>query len=460
MKMSATHRAVTVLALGCLTAGAAMAKVSAEEADKLGKSLTCVGAEKAGSANGVPEYVGKWLGAPPGVNYKNSVGQHPVDVYADEQPKFVITAENMSQYAEHLTDGQKAMFAKYPKTFRMPVYPGHRDFRHADYVCEAAKNNALNATVNANNLSVTAVNGSMPFPIPKTAMELVFNALRPAARATTEHIVRDNVNVLSNGSFVWGRAENRNLSMIDGPANAGKPMEGVMAYTINLVLLPDRDKGGVTVSQEPLDYGANKRLAWSYDPGTRRVRQVPEFGFDQPMGGTGGKLTIDSDRLFNGSPERYEWTMGGKKEIFVPANAYKVHGNNVKYADLLKPGHANPDFLRYELRRVWVLEGKVKDGYRHLYGRRVLFLDEDTMHAVMSDYYDARGKLWQYAFINYYYAFDINAWHAGTSFYHDLDAGSYLAYNLFQERPLGPVLNKMDMKSSDFTPEAARSIGR
>jgi hypothetical protein len=153
------------------------------------------------------------------------------------------------------------------------------------------------------------------------------------------------------------------------------------------------------------------------------------------LSGTGGKLTIDSDRLFNGSPERYNWKSLGKKEVYVPANAYKIHGSNVKYADLLKPGHENPDYMRYELRRVWVLEASLKDGYRHMFGKRVLFLDEDTGQALMSDYYDARGQLWLQAVVNHYYAFDARIWHAGTSFYHDLNSGGYVAYNLFQERP-------------------------
>ena len=131
----------------------------------------------------------------------------------------------------------------------------------------------------------------------------------------------------------------------------------------------------------------------------------------------------------------------------------------MKYADLLKPGHENPDFMRYEPRRVWVLEATLKDGYRHMFGKRVLFLDEDTGQALMSDYYDVRGQLWLHALVNHYYAFDAKIWHAGTSFYHDLNSGSYVAYNLFQERPLGPVLNKGNMNASMFTPEAARNAG-
>ena len=115
--------------------------------------------------------------------------------------------------------------------------------------------------------------------------------------------------------------------------------------------------------------------------------------------------------------------------------------------------------MRYELHRVWVLEGTLKEGFRHVYGKRVLFIDEDTWHAVMSDYYDTRGQLWQWGFINYYYAFDVQAWNAGISFYHDLNSGGYIAYNLFNEREKGPVLNANGLTLQMFTPEAARAAG-
>ena len=249
------------------------------------------------------------------------------------------------------------------------------------------------------------------------------------------------------------------MNLVTAPENLGKPMEGNMAYKITGTLLPERDKGTMTTSIEPVNFAKGKRLAWNYDPGTRRVRQLPQYGYDTPLAGSGGKLTIDQDRLMNGAPDRYEWSLHGKREMYIPANAYKVHEKGIKYADLLKPGHPNPDMQRYELRRVWVLEGKLKDGYRHPFGKRVMFIDEDTWHAVAGDYYDTRGQLWQHAVINYYYAFDMDAWHAGTSFYHDLNSGSYVAYNLFQERDIGPILNKGDMNPDQFTPAALRSAG-
>ncbi|MEC5214585.1 hypothetical protein RCH06_003150 [Polaromonas sp. CG_9.5] len=447
------------LAVSLLMAGSAMAKVSAAEAEKLGKELTCVGAEKAGTKDGVPEFTGKWLGTPPGVQYTPHVGQHPVDPYASEKPVLTITAENQAQYASKLSDGQKALFAKFPKTFRMEVYPGHRDFRYPDSVCEVAKKNALNAEISDGGLGIAGASiGAIPFPIPKTGQEALMNNMFPN-RAFNEDKTTDFANVLSDGAISWGRQRNTNLGMVGLPSEVGKPLEGTMAYSKTATLLPEREKGGVTVSSEPINFAKGKRLAWSYDPGTRRVRQVPEYGFDQPLGGSGGKMTIDSDRLFNGSPERYNWKLLGKREMYIPANAYKLHGKNVKYADLLKPGVPNADFIRWELHRVWAVEGTLKDGYRHLYGKRVLFLDEDNGMAVMSDMYDARGSLWQYALLNYYYAFDTSAWQAGTAFYFDLNSGGYIAYNLFQERPTGPILNKGNLNPSMYTPEAARNAG-
>lgn len=459
MRRTMLHTPMAVAALLISMSSHVAAKVPAAEADKLGKELTCVGAEKAGNKAGtIPEFTGKWLGTPPGVQYKNSTGQHPVDPYASEKPLFVITAENMTQYADHLSEGQKAMFAKYPKTFRIPVYPGHRDFRYDDTVCTVAKKNALEAELVDDGMGVKGYKGAIPFPIPKNGQEALMNNLLPV-RAWTESIVHDMANVNPEGKATWGRSVNINLDLINDPALRGQSFEGFMAYSQNRTLKPERDKGSITNSAEPLNFAHGKRLAWTYDPGTRRVRQLPEYGFDQPLAGTSGKMTIDSDRLFNGSPERYTFRLQGKREMYIPANAYKINGKDVKYEDLIKPGHENPDYMRYELRRVWVVEGKLKDGFRHVYGKRVLFLDEDTWQAVMSDFYDARGQLWQNAVINYYYAFDIKAWESGASFYHDLNSGSYLGYNLFQEAPQGPILNKGDITAGMFTPEALRSVG-
>lgn len=449
---------VTTLLL--INSAAVLAKVSSEEVAKLGNELTCVGAEAAGNAEGtIPPYTGKWLGTPPGVEYTPHVGQHPVDPYAGDKPKLVIDGQNWKNHTANLTVGQQAMFERYPNTFQIPVYQGRRDFRYPDKICEVMKKNAAESELIDNGFGFYGYKGAVPFPIPDTnePMQVLANHNFPY-RAYTYRTIRDVADVSSTGKISWGRQNNKGYNITNAPEEIGKPMEGVMAYGLTATVRPIRNKGSATVTSEPVNFARGNRLAWNYNPGTRRVRQLPEYGFDTPLAATSGKLTIDSDRLMNGSPERYDWHLLGKKEIYIPANTYKIHASTVKYENLLKVGHANPDYMRYELRRVWVLEGRLKDGYRHKYGRRTLYIDEDTWHGVMSDFYDTRDELVQHAFINYYYAFDMSAWQAGSSFYHDLTTGGYVGYNLFQEREKGPIINEGGFTKEMFTPAALRRL--
>lgn len=455
------RRASMALAIASVLAlpSAAFAAVSAEEAAKLGNELTCVGAERAGNAAGtIPEYTGKYLGKVPGWNNTPQSGEHPVDPYASEKPRLVITAENYKEYAENLSDGQKAMFEKYPSTFHLNIYPGHRDFRYPEFVCDRAKQNALTAKLVNDGYTLEGI-GHNPFPIPKNAMEVLWNHQLPYRNYTTDSI-RDIVTVQTDGSYGYGRSHGRCLGLSNNPNEVPLTSEGVSAMCLTKVVLPTRDSGNTSLNHEPYDYKQSSRLAWSYNAGTRRVRLAPGYGFDQAMGGSNGTMTIDDDRLFNGSHERYDWKLMGKKEMFVPANGFRTESADLKYKDLLTVNHANPDHIRYELRRVWVLEATLKDNSRHLYGKRRLFLDEDTWNAVMADNYDTRGNLWKYAFVNYIYHPDMSAWHAGSSFYHDLSTGNYVGYNLTNERRSLAIINKGDMRKTDFTPDRLRAQGR
>lgn len=442
-----------------LVASQAMAAVSAAEVARLGKDLTCVGAEKAGNADGsIPAFSGKWLGAQANPGWRMNAGSHAVDVYPNEKPLFVITAANMDKYADKLNDGQKALLKKYPDSYKMPVYQSHRDFRYPDWVCEAALENAKAAKVTDGGMGVDATTGAIPFPIPKSGTEALWNMLFPH-RPMSVVTVRDNATVTSNG-IIWGRLKSVGYTPGHDPAVRSKTTGGVYSYYMTAPLLPERDKGAVTVSHEPYNFAKNYRLAWRYDPGTRRVRQVPGFGFDQPAGGVGGSMVIDEDRLFNGSPERYDWKLVGKREMYVPYNAYRVASPKLKYKDLLTPKHPNTEPMRYELHRVWVLEGKLKPGMRHLYSKRVMFLDEDSWHGLYSDQYDGQGKLWRAAVAHHYYSPDFSGQFNSTTFYHDLNAGSYVAYGMSNEQPKSDVINAGGLKPEDFTADTARRAGK
>ena len=51
--------------------------------------------------------------------------------------------------------------------------------------------------------------------------------------------------------------------------------------------------------------------------------------------------------------------------------------------------------MRYEKHRVWEVVGTLKENFRHVYGRRVFYIDEDTKGIVATEIYDGRGQLWR-----------------------------------------------------------------
>ena len=183
-------------------AGTAHAKATAEEIAKLGNQLTCVGAEKAGTPAGVAEYSGKWLGAAPGMI--TEPGKHPIDPYAGEKPLFTITAQNVAQYADKLSDGQKAMFKKFPNTYKMHVYPSHRDFRYDDSICKLIARNAAEAEMSADGFTVpNGLKGGTLFPFPKNGLEAVWNSVF-ATHASVEYRDTDLAIIYPNGNIQWG----------------------------------------------------------------------------------------------------------------------------------------------------------------------------------------------------------------------------------------------------------------
>jgi len=454
MRTATTAMLALALIVG---AGSARAAVSAGEAARLGQELTCIGGERAGNAEGtIPAYSGEYVDYVPGWNHQVRSGGKVVDPFADETPRLVLTAANYREHQAHLSAGQMALFEAYPQTYKINVYATKRIFGLPNHVCENARWNAQYAELRDDGLMVKGL-GQIPFPIPKQPLEVLWNHLL-APGVWVEDVLRSTATVLPNGSIGWSRLHGLGLSMGNRPYE--RPVtEGVRSYSNTRSIAPPRDAGTNTISHEYYDWAGSGRIGWRYDPGTRRVRMLPAYGFDQPMVGSNGAMVIDDDRLFNGSPERYQWELLGKREMYVPANAFKVNSGKVKYADLLTVHHPKPDYFRYELRRVWVLQGTLKPNYRHVYSKRVLYLDEDTWNAVMADNFDGRGQLWKHNFLNYYHHPDAQLVFSGAQFFHDLNSRSYVAYSLTNEEPRGPILNREDLTADMFTPDVLRAAG-
>jgi hypothetical protein len=235
-------------------------------------------------------------------------------------------------------------------------------------------------------------------------------------------------------------------------------LNNTILYFTQETLSPARLAGEILLVHETLDQAKENRRAWIYSPGTRRVRRAPNVAFDNPGTNSDGLRTSDQLDIFNGSPERYEWKLLGRKEMLVPYNAYKMHSNKLKDADIIRPLHLNQDHARYELHRVWVLDSVLKPGMRHIYKRRTFYIDEDTWNVLAVDCYDNRDQLWRYQeahTINYYEIPTV--WSTMEATY-DLQAGRYLALGFDNEEPKTVDFN-VKFTVEDFSPNALRARG-
>ena len=213
---------------------------------------------------------------------------------------------------------------------------------------------------------------------------------------------------------------------------------------------------------ETLNMAKEGRKAWTYSPGTRRVRRAPNIAYDNPITNGDGLATSDQYDGYNGAPDRYHWTVRGKMEKLSQQNNFKAVLTG--YSDLLKPSHANPEAMRYELRRQWVVEGNLRSNARHIYSRRVLRMDEDSWQITGGEMYDGRGELWRVQEIGQapdYRPHSQLCFTTGGEFIYDTLAGRYLGLAMKSERPANIVDEGLDYLTPEYyTPANVRRLGR
>lgn len=436
--------------------------VSANALEKLdGPKYTAFGAERAGNAaDTIPAATGSMDGVPKGLVYKKSGDDYP-DPYANEKPLFTITAANMAQHADKLSEGLKALLQKYPQTFRIPVYPTHRDAKIGKFYAERTAWNYANGTRLVNGIDgLQNYTGGVPFPMAKNAAEVVWNA-RLAHFHPTEMGIFDDMAVYINGKTEIRRQEYVSEFTFSNPENflgdIDEQISDNAAYVHVEVLEPERAKGQIVIVHEALDQVRGERQAWAYMPGSRRVRRAPTVGFDTPDG-PGGLVTVDDSLGFNGAMVKYDWKLLGKKEMYIPYHSYKFDLEK-SYDKLLVPGHPNPDFMRYELHRVWVVEANLKSGMRHVYSKRRLYVDEDSWLFVLTESYDARGGLWRVGILNSIYDYLLKVYITRAHFFHDLPSSAYLGQRLTNVK--GQVNLMAEPRGAEYySPANLRSDGK
>lgn len=442
-----------VLTLSLLATGV-MAAVSPDEAAKLGTTLTPVGAEMAGNADGsIPAWTG---GLPTNAGAVDPRG-FLADPFANEQPLFTITAQNVEQYKDKLTPGQLAMFKRYPESYRMPVYPTHRSATLPAAVLEATKQNAVNTKMVQGGNGLENFQTANPFPIPKDGLEVIWNHITRYRGGSVRSLVTQ-ATPQPNGSYSLVYFQNEFVFRDALTDYDSSKSSNVLFYFKQRVTAPSRLAGDVLLVHETLDQVKEPRLAWLYNAGQRRVRRAPQVSYDGPGTAADGLRTSDNFDMFNGAPDRYDWKLEGKKEIYIPYNAYKLDSPSLKYSEIVKAGHINQDLTRYELHRVWHVTATLKSGERHIYAKRDFYIDEDTWQAALIDHYDGRGTLWRVAEAHAQYYYDKQVpWYTVETLY-DLLSGRYLALGMKNEEKQSYDFN-YSASESDYTPAALRQEG-
>ncbi|EHR42468.1 hypothetical protein AJE_01264 [Alishewanella jeotgali KCTC 22429] len=433
----------------------ALAKLPADQVARLGQDLTPVGAEKAGNAAGtIPEWTGGILAAPAG--YKP--GDHHPNPFADDKILFTITKANLEQYRQFLSPGQIALFDLYPDTFKMNIYPTRRSASFPQYFYDATKKIAANAELveGGNGLRNAAI--GIPFPIPSNGLEAIWNhVVRYRGVAASRN--GGQAAPTAQGAYTIIGFDEQIMFKYSHPDATPEVLqsENILFRFKQSVTTPARLAGTALLVHETMDQVATPRQAWTYNTGQRRVRRAPNVAYDAPGTASDGLRTTDDFDMFNGSPDRYNWELKGKREMYIAYNDYKLHSNNLKYSDILMPGHINPEHVRYEKHRVWVVEATLKEGTRHVYGKRVFFIDEDSWQIHVADLYDNRGDLYRVAVahgLNYY---EVPTHWSTLEVYHDLNSRRYIAIGLDNEDKMYDF--SVTLSDNDFTPASLRREG-
>lgn len=356
--------------------------------------LTAAGAEKGGNKEGtIPAWHGKetplsgWSYG----KYRGDYWKHK-----DEKPLFAIDASNVERYRDKLSPGQVQLI-KQTKGYKMEVYPSHRNADYPDFIVANTKSNVGRAKLSADgsNLKEAYLPG-IPFSTPKTGAEAIWNfmvryqgvGLEYPAGAYTCLSPRPGssewVDLLGpqHNYFPFGKKGTQTPAQI-----------GDIYYQIYFQYKSPPALAGQGLVQTW--YFNKDNEAFYYFPGQRRVRRLPSAAYDAPQIGFENQYTFDQPYLLNGQIDRHSWKLVGKKEMYIPYNSFGMFNFKKKLHDVLQPTHLSNDSRRYELHRVWVVEGTVKKGMRHTAHKKVFYIDEDSWLAVAGEDYDAQGKLWK-----------------------------------------------------------------
>lgn len=394
--------------------------------------LTPVGAEAPANKDGsIPAWDGGFDPASlTSLHDANGALRNP---YADEVPLFVITKDNVEQYAAELAAGHQALFKTYPD-YQMPVYPSHRSVRYPQAIYDATLKNQETAKLVGSDSLVDATLG-FPFRQPEHGAQVIWNhRVRYRGDSFSGHVTSvaqrtsgDWLKVISDVKvrFDYGNLENPGKS-------SGK---NLLIYYFAKTLFPSQARGSMVLAHDTIDVDESARKIWAAGGGYKKILRIPPIGYDFPSPGSEGLQFVDMIDMYNGAFNRYDWRLIGKREMIIPYNAYALGDRGLSYQQLLGPEFLNPQYTRYEKHRVWVVDAVKRRGTSHHFRKRRFYIDEDSWGIVMVDGFNATNRLWKFQEGHTVAQYDIQAATTIPEIVYDLAEKRYFVTKLNNEEP-------------------------
>ncbi|ARU58976.1 hypothetical protein OLMES_4989 [Oleiphilus messinensis] len=373
---------------------------------------------------------------------------------AEHKTLFRIGQYNWKKYEQYLCAGQIALIETYPRSFFIPVYPSVRDARLPEWYLDNTAAQKGKARIAKDGVGLVGGRLGVPFPEPETGIQVIWNHL---TRFRGKSSIREGLEALVQDDGTYSLIHFKQEVLYHYDVNADD--DRLLSY-LSQILAPARLAGGALLLVDSTVPGEKPRLTWGYNSSDRRVRRLPNIDHDSTIPLSGGIRTADDTDMFSGSPERFEWSLLGRREMFIPYHNSRLSSANPDLDNLLIPNHINPEWTRFELHRVWHVRAKLKAGQRHIYKQRDFYLDEDSWSIVWADQYLHNGELDRIS-IGFLDSFEEQEpLHFPTvEVFHELSKRRYNAVGI--PVSVTPVMTLAEpFPEQHFTPQALRRIGK
>jgi hypothetical protein len=323
----------------------------------------------------------------------------PIEVrlFEDEQPLYTVDAGNMAQYAELLTEGTKFQITNFG--FKLKVFQTHRTSAAPQYVYDNTAKNVTRAVLDprGGRFGFTGAVGGPPFPIIDTAdplvggAQVIWNKLTAWYTYSDYSLANPGVCVINGQIILVAATTGYFIYPYYAPDVTPENYDGYYSKLHVRDVAPGSVVGQESLVWHTTNVNLNPDIVWTLLNGQGRVRKAPNEQFDSPNPEGNGIDNVDEAQCFYGNPSQYNWNLIGKKEMLVPYNCNKMLFTTVQ--ELLKPRFPDPEVVRWEKHRVWVIEADLAPGEHNVNAKRRYYIDEDSWWGTLGESYDAAGNL-------------------------------------------------------------------